>query len=298
MLVESRRALGGRLLVVTAALLACAALGRAPPGRAAPAAGTLHVLTLADNGTAITVAVGDRVELRLDVSLNWTVSVSDPSVLRRPPGILLVREVQGLWDAIAPGSATISAVGDAPCRSATPPCSVPSIVFSAAVIVSGVPPPLPGGGTATYPPGWNIVGVPDGTVFPVDTWIWEPRRGQYSRVPAGAPLSSGRGYWAYFTATQSVPLAAGGPSEVRTVAPAGDWVLIGDPSAASGATIAGADAVYSYDPATGVYNLANSLGPGAGAWAISARGGTIVVTARPPAPPAALDSGVASRQGQ
>jgi hypothetical protein len=258
---------------------------RAPAARAAPAAGVLHTLTLADNGTTITVAVGDRVELRLDVNLNWTVSVSDPSVLRRPPGIALVREVQGLWDAVALGSATISATGDAPCRLSTPPCSVPSLLFSATVNVVGAPPPPPAGGTAAYQAGWNIVGVPDGTTLPVDAWSWEPLRGQYVRLGAGTPLSGGHGYWAYFTAPQTVPLAAGGATTVRITAPAGAWVLIGDPSALSGATITGADAIYSYDPAAGTYTAARTLGPGGGAWALSVGGGTIVVSAQPPAPP-------------
>ncbi len=274
-----------RLLV----LIAVCALGisgvAAPAAHGAPAAGALHTLTLADNGTTVAVAIGDRVELRLDVNLTWNVSVSNPGVLRRPPGIALVREVQGLWDAIAPGSATISATGDAPCRLVTPPCAVPTLLFSATVAVAGTPPSPPPAGTATYQAGWNIVGVPDGTTLPVDAWSWEPLRGQYVRLGAGTPLSGGRGYWAYFPTPQNVPLAAGGATTVPTTAPAGAWVLIGDPSALSGATIAGADAIYSYDPTAGVYVPAKTLGPGGGAWALSLGGGTITVSAQPPAPP-------------
>ncbi len=285
MLIRGRHALRGRITLVALALLVGMATVAALSGRPARADAALHTLTLADNGSTLGVPIGDRIELRLDVNLNWTVSVSDPAVLRRPPGVALVRDVQGLWDAIAPGSSTIRATGDAPCRMSIPACGVPSILFSATVNVGGAPPPLPGGGTATYPAGWNIVGAPDGTVLPVDAWTWESVRGQYGRVPAGTPLSGGRGYWAYFTAAQSIPLAAGGTASVRIAAPAGGWVLIGDPSASSGATISGADAVYTYDPNAGVYNPATSLGPGGGAWAISFAGGDVVVTAQPPAPP-------------
>ncbi|HLZ68563.1 MAG TPA: hypothetical protein VKV26_01515 [Dehalococcoidia bacterium] len=299
MRIDGRRRLLSRIFLFVGALSLGLVLPAAGAGRAAPAAGTLHTLTLADNGATVGVALGDRIELRLDVNLNWTVSVTDTTVLRRPPGIALVREVQGLWDAIAPGSATINATGDAPCRMSRPACTVPSLLFSATITVGGAPPPQPGGGTATYPPGWNIVGAPDGTILPVDAWTWDPLRGQYSSLPAGTPLLGGHGYWAYFTAPQNVPLAPGGAGSAQIAAPAGDWVLIGDPSAASGATIAGADAVYTYDPAAGVYNLANSLGPGGGAWAISAAGGTFVIAAQPPAPPPnPRAGGVAPHQGQ
>src|SRR5579871_2597857 len=270
-------------LLTTALLFLCAALVFArSPGQGVRAAGTLHRLTLADNGTTIAVAVGDSIELRLDVNLDWTVTVSDPTVLRRPPGIALVREVQGLWDAAALGSATIAATGDAPCRRSTPACTVPSILFSATVNVVGGPPIPPGGGTASYPAGWNIVGVPDGTTLPVDAWRWEPGRGAYARLPAGTPLAGGRGYWAYFPAPQTLPLAPSGATTVSISAPAGAWVLIGDPSGTSGATIVGADASYSYDPAAGVYNPTRTLGPGGGAWALSVAGGTIVISAQPP----------------
>lgn len=274
-----------RLLMLLVCVSAAVAVA-APRVRGAAAAGTLHTLTLADNGTMIAIPAGDRVELRLDVNLNWTVSVSNGNVLRRPPGIALVREVQGLWDAIALGSATISASGDAPCRLSTPPCLVPTILFSATVNVVGAPPSPPSGGTASYQAGWNIVGVPDGTVLPVDAWSWEPLRGQYQRLGAGTPLAGGKGYWAYFTAPQTLPLAVGGATTVQIAAPAGAWVLIGDPSAVSGATIGGADAIYSYDPLAGAYTPAKTLGPGGGAWALSVVGGAIVIAAQPPAPPA------------
>ncbi len=289
------RAKSGVLMVIAVCALGIGGAA-APAARGAPAAGALHTLTLADNGSTVAVAIGDRVELRLDVNLDWSVSVSNAAVLRRPPGIALVRDVQGLWDAIAAGSATISATGDAPCRLATPPCSVPTLLFSATVTVVGTPPSPPPAATASYQAGWNIVGVPDGTTLPVDAWSWEPLRGQYVRIGAGTPLSGGRGYWAYFPAPQSVPLAAGGTTTVQITAPAGAWVLIGDPSALSGATIAGADAIYSYDPTAGAYAPAKTVGPGGGAWALSVGGGTIVVSAQPPGPPssrATADDGVA-----
>lgn len=368
------------------ALLAVAAvsLPAAAAVRAQGASGTLHTLTLADNGSTLTIPVGDSVELKLGTDRDWSnVAVSDVTILHRPP-VLLVRDVQGLWNAAAPGSATITATGDLPCRSATPPCAAPSIQFQTTVNVvpagSGGPPstsgrtitltmddnhaaltiasgdsvalvlgtmykwgspsvsdasvlrrqtlPLPlgeqgvwsaaGPGTATIDAtggancapgvpcpqfallfeatvtvtaapgpagnvataaGWNLVGAPDGTTLPVDANAWDPQAGSYTSVPAGTALQGGRGYWAFFGAPSSVSLAPTARTTARIVAPAGAWVLVGNPSGRAPAQVSGADTVYTWNAATGSYVQGTTLAPGAGAWAISGAGGTITVTA-------------------
>src|SRR5579885_1583530 len=107
--------IAGRGLMAALLIAALAAMGRGQAGAArAQSSGTLYTLMMADNGTTLHMAVGDSVELRLDTGWNWSASISDPSVLRRPP-VLLAQGVQGLWDAIAPGTATISATGTKIC---------------------------------------------------------------------------------------------------------------------------------------------------------------------------------------
>jgi hypothetical protein len=79
--------------------------------------------------------VGQRVLVTLGTDLDWTVTVSDQSVLARVPGITIVRGAQGLYEAQKAGRATISAVGDPACRKSTPPCMAPSLLVSVTVIV-------------------------------------------------------------------------------------------------------------------------------------------------------------------
>jgi hypothetical protein len=79
--------------------------------------------------------VGQRVLVKLGTDLDWTVTISDQSVLARVPGITIVRGAQGLYVGMKTGRATISAVGDPACRKSTPPCMAPSVLVSVAVIV-------------------------------------------------------------------------------------------------------------------------------------------------------------------
>ena len=74
--------------------------------------------------------------IQLGTDLNWTVTISDPEVLARVPGITIVRGAQGLYVARQAGQATISAVGDPPCRNSTPPCMAPSVLVAVTVMVT------------------------------------------------------------------------------------------------------------------------------------------------------------------
>jgi hypothetical protein len=91
---------------------------------------------MADAGSTIHLALGQRVLVNLGTGLDWTVTVSDPSVLARVPGITIVRGAQGLYAAQKLGRAIISAVGDLACRKSTPPCMAPSLLVSVTVIVT------------------------------------------------------------------------------------------------------------------------------------------------------------------
>jgi hypothetical protein len=87
------------------------------------------VLTDADNGAVVQLHVGDRVELRLSgaPALTWTVQVVDASILRQNGAF---------YEAVAPGTTTLSANGEPACRRVTPPCGLPNRLFQVQVDVS------------------------------------------------------------------------------------------------------------------------------------------------------------------
>ena len=139
------------------------------------------------------------------------------------------------------------------------------------------------GPSATYAAGWNLVGAPAGTTFtaaaaPLYTLN---ASGSYDSVPASEGVIGGRGYWAYFAGQTTVQFAGAGTNTATVSAPAGQYVMIGNPSATQNATVTGADTVYTYDAAGDAYAASNVLKPGAGAWALSNAGGTITITATP-----------------
>ena len=125
----------------------------APPPSTPPAA-LPHIgrlITEADDGGTIALNVGDRALLALDGPYTWQVRVDDPSVLVQtndpaPPGS------QGIFQAMAPGRATLTATGSPIC----PPgqaCVQIVRVFRLALVVGGagplptateIPSPIPG----------------------------------------------------------------------------------------------------------------------------------------------------------
>jgi hypothetical protein len=105
---------------------------RTPSKGGPPANGTV---TLADNGASFTLAVGDRFLLQLGTQFDWTVSIADQSVVRRVPGITVIQGAQGVFEAAAPGTTSLSATGDPPCRRSKPACGAPSILFQVTFVV-------------------------------------------------------------------------------------------------------------------------------------------------------------------
>jgi hypothetical protein len=73
--------------------------------------------------------------LQLGTEFNWTVSPTDPTILDRVRNVTVVRGAQGVYRATGPGTTILVATGDPPCRSATPPCGAPSILFHVTVKV-------------------------------------------------------------------------------------------------------------------------------------------------------------------
>jgi hypothetical protein len=98
-------------------------------------ASDLRTITLADDGATASVAVGERVLVKLGTDLEWTVQLTDPTVLVQVRGVALIVGAQGLYGAAKAGSTLVTAIGDAACRTAVPPCMVPSRLFSVTIVV-------------------------------------------------------------------------------------------------------------------------------------------------------------------
>lgn len=105
-----------------------------PPADVAPPGSTPEI-TLADDGRTLQLAVSQEFLLKLGGGWDWQVEVSDPAVLRPVVDAQVPADAQGLYRAIAPGQATLTAAGDPPCRKTRPPCMMPSRIFSLAIVV-------------------------------------------------------------------------------------------------------------------------------------------------------------------
>jgi predicted secreted protein len=99
------------------------------------------IITLDDNGKTITLQVNESFLLKLEEEYDWNITIDDQTVLSRKVNVLVIRGAQGIYEAHKPGRATLTAVGDPPCRRATPPCAAPSRLFSLNVIVAGAATP-------------------------------------------------------------------------------------------------------------------------------------------------------------
>lgn len=132
--------------------------------------------------------------------------------------------------------------------------------------------------SVTYHAGWNIVGAPEGTRYAGadgPLYTLQPGDGGYETLAAGTPAVGAQGYWAYFPAARTVQLPEG-VSFLTVELPAGQWVLVANPSGLRTAPVAGADALFTYDPGRG-YQAAASLLPGQGGWAFSQAGGLLTI---------------------
>lgn len=149
--------------------------------------------------------------------------------------------------------------------------------------------------SASYPRGWNLVGGPAGTTLTGtygDLYTMQFKDNGYVPVAAGTALTGGLGYWAYFPSGGSAQLTAAGPCVIAVPIGAGEWVMAGNPSPFSTASIRGAERVYTYDPASG-YRAGVTIRPGQAAWAYSSVKSTVAVVidgcpganSVPPSPP-------------
>ncbi len=138
-----------------------------------------------------------------------------------------------------------------------------------------------GGPSVTYQPGWNLVAGPAGTVF-FDAagvlYTFQAGNASYVSLPATQGVDAGKGYWAFFATTTTIGLNGQGTTAASITAPAGQYVMIGNPSATTPVTVNGADSIFIFNTGTNSYEAATILAPGQGAWALSNRGGTITLS--------------------
>lgn len=151
--------------------------------------------------------------------------------------------------------------------------------------------------TVMYVQGWNLIGATSGTVISGAVgplYTYQDGDVAYEAIPAGTvePQSGGArdepraglGCWAYFPQPTELSLMLAGPrplpggqangaSNFVVPIPPQHWVMIGNPFSGSVA-VTGADAVYTYDSASG-YQPTSMLQPGQGAFAYSVAGGAI-----------------------
>ena len=86
-----------------------------------------YEVTIMNNGKTFNMKVGDNLKLNLDPGYDWSaISVSDTNV---------IVVTQGIYQARASGIAALTATGNPKCLNSTPPCGMPSIMFTITVIV-------------------------------------------------------------------------------------------------------------------------------------------------------------------
>jgi hypothetical protein len=93
-------------------------------------------ITQADNGGILILQVGERFLLKLGEGYDWTVEITDQTVLQRVIDVAIVKDSQGVYEAINSGQSELKASGDPLCRKQKPPCGMPSIQFQMLVKVN------------------------------------------------------------------------------------------------------------------------------------------------------------------
>jgi len=93
-------------------------------------------ITQENNSQTIELNVGDTFLLKLGEEYMWNVEIDNEDVVSRVKNIAVIRGAQGVYEAKMPGSVTLSAVGDLPCREEVPPCAAPTILFKIQINVS------------------------------------------------------------------------------------------------------------------------------------------------------------------
>jgi hypothetical protein len=92
-------------------------------------------ITRADAGQTIKLALHSQFLVSLDSSFEWSVSFSNPAAFPSVPVPLPVFGAQGVFQAEARGTYTLTAKGDPLCGKLRPPCKMPSPFVEITLIV-------------------------------------------------------------------------------------------------------------------------------------------------------------------
>lgn len=82
-------------------------------------------------GRSVSLAAGQRLQLDLGKIYTWQFTIGDPQVLKQLEG----QTGQVIFEALKPGTTTLSAAGDPLCLQSQPPCGMPSIMIETTVTV-------------------------------------------------------------------------------------------------------------------------------------------------------------------
>ena len=132
--------------------------------------------------------------------------------------------------------------------------------------------------TVRYRAGWNLIAAPSGNTLAKASgpaYALGPNSEGYQVVGPGE-LIGGRAVWVFFPEDTTVTLGRTAAEYSRTLAPANEYLLLGNPSVTDTLTLTGADTAFAYDPAEG-YKAVGALAPGQGAFVLSEAGGTITL---------------------
>lgn len=101
-----------------------------------PAVQSPSTVVLDDNGKTFAFRVGDSFLLNLGNTVyDWTVTVDNQNVVALKKGVMVIQGAQGIYDALAPGTALLTAVGEPLCLKSSPPCGMPTILFKVTLVV-------------------------------------------------------------------------------------------------------------------------------------------------------------------
>jgi len=98
----------------------------------APDAGPM-VVTIANDGTTLHLAVGQQFTLDLGNGADWRVKVADEQVVLHVTGVPMPAGAQGVYEARKPGATVLTAVGSPHCTSGV--CPLFRLGFSVAITV-------------------------------------------------------------------------------------------------------------------------------------------------------------------
>ena len=94
------------------------------------------IVTLEQSNQAISLKKGQSFLLKLGDSHDWSVDISNQTVVSRVMNVMVIRGAQGLYQAHNIGTTTLTATGDPVCYKETPRCLAPSIMFRLGINVT------------------------------------------------------------------------------------------------------------------------------------------------------------------